>query len=60
VKDKKKDNSTEEIIKENSLSRRDAMKKLGLTAFSAATMMLLLNNNAKAQDGDSPALPPEW
>ena len=46
--------------KENYLSRKDALKKLGLTAFSAATMMILLNNPAKGQDGDSPALPPDW
>ena len=44
----------------NNLSRKDALKRLGLTAFSAATMMILLNNPAKGQDGDSPALPPDW
>jgi hypothetical protein len=59
VKIKKKQNTTEEIIKGNIISRKNAMKRLGLTAFSAATMMLLLNNPAKADDS-SPELPPDW
>jgi hypothetical protein len=59
VKDKKKQKIQEEIIKGNPMSRKDAMKRLGLTAFSAATMMLLINNPAKADD-NSPELPPGW
>ena len=47
------------IKKTDSLSRKDALRRLGLTAFSASTMMMLLNP-AKAQDGDSPELPPDW
>ena len=43
------------------LSRREAMTRLGLSAFSAATMMMLLNKPAKGQDWeDSPELPPDW
>ncbi len=47
--------------KETPLSRREAMTRLGLSAFSAATMMMLLNRPAKGQDWeDSPDLPPDW
>lgn len=43
------------------LSRREAMTRLGLSAFSAATMMMLLNKPAKGQDWeDSPDIPPDW
>ncbi len=51
--------------KENSkgkkISRKEAMKKLGYTAFSATTMMILLNkpDKAQAQPG-SEELPPDW
>lgn len=43
------------------ISRKDAMKKMGYTAFSAATMMILLNkpDKAQAQPG-SDELPPDW
>lgn len=51
MKEKNKD-------KRSVLSRKDAMKKMGLSAFSAATMMLLLNNPAKGQ-GESPPIPPD-
>lgn len=46
--------------KNKSLSRREAMSRMGLSAFSAATMMMLLNTPSKAQDFDSPELPPDW
>lgn len=59
MKDKKKQKITEESRMGNDISRKDAMKKLGLTAFSAATMMILLNNPAKGQ-GESPPPDPEW
>jgi hypothetical protein len=41
------------------ISRKRAIKKVCYAAFSAATMMLLLNDPAKAQS-DSPVLPPDW
>lgn len=43
------------------ISRKKAIKKAGYAAFSAATMMILLNNPARAQS-HSPALPPpgDW
>jgi len=59
VKAKKIQNNIEESGKQNPISRKEAMKKLGLTAFSATTMMILLNNPAKADD-TSPELPPDW
>jgi hypothetical protein len=52
---KKKRNSKEKI------SRKTALKKIGLTAASVATMVILLNEPAKGQDnGDSPDQPPVW
>ncbi|MDP4209375.1 MAG: hypothetical protein Q8928_11240 [Bacteroidota bacterium] len=48
---------TQEEPKEK-ISRKEALKKTGYIAFSAATMMLLFNNPAKAQAGTSPAPPP--
>ena len=59
MKDIKKEMKAAEAGNEPTLSRKDAMKKLGLSAFSAATMMILLNNPARGQD-ESPPLPPEW
>ena len=42
------------------ITRKEAIKKVGYAAFSAATMMLLLNDPAKAQS-QSPVLPPgDW
>ena len=42
------------------ITRKKALKKVGYAAFSAATMMLLLNDPAKAQS-QSPVLPPgDW
>ena len=58
MKDKKKQRFTEASNTDNDISRKEAMKKLGLTAFSAATMMILLNNPASAQD--SPPDDPPW
>jgi hypothetical protein len=42
------------------ISRKKAIKKLGLTALSATTMMLLLNDPAKADSGTSPAAAPAF
>lgn len=41
----------------NKISRKKAIKKVGYAAFSAATMMLLLNNPARANG--SPTKPPD-
>ncbi|MBL7967499.1 MAG: hypothetical protein JNK09_10905 [Prolixibacteraceae bacterium] len=42
---------------ENLISRKEAIKKTGYIAVSAATMMLLLNTNAEAH-ASQPAPPP--
>ncbi len=43
------------------ISRKEAIKKVGYGAFSAATMMVLLNNPAKANSASlEPNTPPEW
>jgi len=56
---KKKDSKNQVKI-----SRKKAISKLGFTALSAATMMLLLNDPAKGQNSpdspDTPAIPPVW
>lgn len=41
------------------ISRKNAIKKVGYAAFSAATMMFLLNEPAKAVF-HSPELPGDW
>jgi len=55
------------VKKQDEITRREAMAKIGLTAFSAATMMLLLNKpeNAQAQQGsiddpEDPGDPIDW
>lgn len=52
---------SEKLAKEKKITRKEAMKKMGYTAFSAATMMILLNkpDKAMAQPG-SEELPPDW
>jgi hypothetical protein len=55
VKKTKKDKQKVEA----KISRKAAITRLGLTAFSAATMLLLLNEPAKSQGG-SPVNPPTW
>jgi len=61
MKEKNKKNKKVTQGKNKSLSRKDAMKRMGLSAFSAATMMILLNNPAKGAEGDSPPIPiDEW
>jgi hypothetical protein len=60
MKNKSRKNNSRKVAEEDPISRKTAMKRLGLSAFSAATMLILLNNPAKAQDGDSPADPPYW
>jgi ribosomal protein S8 len=46
---------------EKKITRKQAVKKMGFAAFTAATTMLLLNKPAKGQGGPgSPELPPDW
>ncbi len=51
---KVKENTGKKGIK---ISRKEALKKAGYAAFSAATMMLLLNDPVRANP-TSPMLPP--
>jgi hypothetical protein len=48
-------------LDEKKITRKEAIKKAGLVAVSAATMMMLLSspNNAQAAS-PPPALPPGW
>ena len=60
MRDFKKQKETE-VKKEEKLSRREAMKKMGFTAFSVSTMLLLLNQPGKAQDTSlAPDNPDTW
>ena len=59
MKDKINPGKEEVKGKGRKISRKEAIKKVGFAAFSAGTMMLLLNNPAKA-NGSSPAPPPPW
>jgi hypothetical protein len=62
MKDSKK-HIKPEVKKDAGLTRRDAMTRMGLTAFSAATMLLLLNQPGKLQAQDSsgsPGDPDPW
>ena len=42
------------------MTRKEAIKKTGYIAVSAATMMILLSNPAKAQVASTPTPPPGW
>ena len=46
-------------LEEKKITRKEAIKKTGYIAISAATMMILLSNPNKAQAA-SPAPPPAW
>jgi len=46
-------------LEEKKITRKEAIKKTGYIAISAATMMILLSNPNKAQAA-SPAPPPTW
>jgi hypothetical protein len=52
MKDIKKQKKTD-VKKDNEISRRQAMTRMGLAAFSTATMLLLLNQPGKAQTSDT-------
>jgi hypothetical protein len=58
MKEEKKTKKNNKKV-ETKISRKAAITRLGLTAFSAATMLLLLNEPAKSQGG-SPVTPPTW
>lgn len=53
----KNKNKSEEAKK---MTRKQALVKTGYIAFSAASMMMLFSNPAKAQAGTSPANIPNW
>jgi hypothetical protein len=58
---KQQDNVTLEGKEEKLINRKEALKKTGYIALSAATMMLLLNKPNKAVAGSSaPANPYDW
>jgi len=53
------------LPEETSVSRKEALRRMGYAAFATSTMLMLLNNPAKAQqNSDSPDIPgdgdPEW
>ena len=61
--DKTKKHVSKDGSGKKKMSRKEALKRTGFYAFSAATMMLLLNQPSKAQTDDSsefPADPDEW
>jgi len=50
-----------EETKGQEITRKEAIKRTGYIAVSAATMMLLLNSpKANAQESSPPAAPPPW
>ena len=61
MKNKIKEIAGEKIseLEEKKITRKEALKKTGYIALSAATMMILLSNPNKAQAA-SPAPPPAW
>ncbi|MDP2334869.1 MAG: hypothetical protein Q8N05_00165 [Bacteroidota bacterium] len=63
MKNKIKEIAKKEIdnFQEKKISRKDAIKKTGYFAVSAATMMILLSNPNKAQAASpAPAAPNKW
>ena len=46
------------VVQEKKISRKEAIKKTGYVALSAATMMLLLNSSAQASTSSAPPPPP--
>jgi len=56
-----KENHVEKGKVDQGMSRKDAIKRTGFIALSAATMMLLLSNPEKANAAEtSPANAPRW
>ena len=62
MKKEKKDIVTENQVESNEkkITRKEAIKKAGYIAFTAATMMILLSNPLKAQADTSPAPVDPW
>ncbi len=60
MKEKGKKAVEKDILKGEKISRKEAIKKTGYAAFSAATMMFLLNNPYKANASTSPQTPGDW
>lgn len=62
MKKENKDIKTENITENNdkNITRKEAIRKVGYIAFSAATMMILLSNPLKAQADTSPAPVDPW
>ena len=57
-KEKKIEGSEQQNRPGKKISRKEALKKAGFIAFSASTMMILLNNSAQAQQNSlDPANP---
>lgn len=60
MKEKKKQEALD-LKKQDQISRRQAVSKMGLATFSVATMLLLLNQPGKAQDDTiNPDDPDTW
>ena len=57
--EKEKNSKETKEAKGKNISRKEAIKKTGYIALSAATMMLLLNKPDKAV-ASSPSAPPGW
>lgn len=58
LKNSDSENST---VNGKKISRKEAMKKAGYMVFSAATMLLLLNQPGKAQEtSQDPDNPDDW
>ena len=62
MKKEKKDIVTENQVESNEkkITRKEAIKKTGYIAFTAATMMILLSDPLKAQADTSPAPVDPW
>ena len=60
MKNKKEETKIEKFsdLKDKRMTRKEVLKKSGFIALSAATMMILVSNQAKAQVETSPAPPP--
>ena len=48
MNDKRKVNESKQDADKQSITRRDAIRKMGYAAFAASTLFLLLNNPTKA------------
>ncbi len=57
---KMKKTEKQKEIDQKEITRKEALSKIGLTALSAATMMILINDPAKADDNGSPDILPDF